>query len=230
VVAGHRFHRDVSFETPWLTLSNISAKDQYPANRDDVLEPRAPWEPASPKVVVRQDMLSHSTIADAVGFNRFRDERQETANVAIALALYGGIDTMDGDNIVLDARVGIVESVLQGIDKRLGKKRHCTKHRTMNRFSKRATVVKCLVDLVKFKAPGRFTASPADIRCLNLVVKQVIDEAVKDGVEYLEDQVLTVRKQERAYYLKAVSAAYFIAEEDESFWQRLSANGSAVTA
>jgi hypothetical protein len=175
-----------------------------------------------------QDMVTSKTLADIIGLTKFRDIRQERANVAIARAKYIGIDTVDEDDIVVQPTVGLVESVLQQIDKKLGKKKHCTKHRTANRWAKRAVVVKCLVDTVKFKAPAVFTASRADLACLRLVVRQVIDEAVKDGVEY-RGNAMNVRKEERNYYLNAVVSAYFIADEDSAFWDALASTGEAVT-
>jgi hypothetical protein len=182
--------------------------------------------PVEIMIKTSHDMLTHKTIADVVGLTKFRNTRQEKANVAIALASYRGVDTIDEEHIDMKPRVSAFESVLQSVDKRLGEKTHNTRHRTANRFHKRVTVIKLLVDLVKFKAPAKFTSSAADLRCLNLVVRQVIDDAVKDGVEY-SDRVLTVRKQERAYYLKAVGAAYFIKDEDDEFWSSLvKASGS----
>lgn len=176
-----------------------------------------------------QDMVACRTLADIIGLTKFRDDRQERANVAIARATYIGIDTVDEDDIFVQPTVGLAESVLQQIDKKFGKKKHCTKHRTANRWAKRAVVVKCLVDTVKFKAPAEFTSSRADLACLRLVVRQVIDEAVKDGVEY-RGSVMNVRKEERNYYLKAVASAYFIAEEDSTFWDALASCGEATTA
>lgn len=176
-----------------------------------------------------QDIVACKALADIIGLTKFRDDRQERANVAIARAKYIGIDTVDEDDIVVQPTVGLVESVLQQVDKKFGKKKHCTKHRTANRWAKRAVVVKCLVDTVKFKAPAEFTSSRADLACLRLVVRQVIDEAVKDGVEY-RGSVMNVRKEERNYYLKAVASAYFIAEEDSAFWDALASAGEATTA
>lgn len=175
-----------------------------------------------------QDMVTCKTFADLIGLTKFRDTRHERANVAIARATYNGIDTVDEDDIVIQPTVGLVESVLQQIDKNLGKRTHCAKHRTANRWAKRAVVVKCLVDTVKFKAPAVFTASRADLACLRLVVRQVIDEAVKDGVEH-RGKVMNVRKEERNYYLKAVASAYFIEDEDSAFWDALASSGEAIT-
>jgi hypothetical protein len=180
-------------------------------------------------VTAYQSMVSSKTMADIVGLTKFRDSRQHHANVAIARANYIGIDTVDDDDIEIIPTVGLIESVLQQVDKRLGKKKHCTKHRTANRWAKRAAVVKCLVDIVKFKTPAVFTASRADLACLRLVVRNVIDEAVKDGVEF-RGKTLNVRYAERNYYLKAVVSAYFIAEEDDAFWDALASSGEAITA
>lgn len=179
-------------------------------------------------VTAYQGAVNSKTLADIIGLTKFRDNRQHHANVAIARASYIGIDTVDEDDIVVPPTVGLVESVLQRVDRNLGKKKHCTKHRTANRWAKRGAVVKCLVDIVKFKAPAVFTTSRADIACLRLVVRNVIDEAVKDGVEF-RGKVMTVRYAERNYYLKAVVSAYFIAEEDDEFWNALADAGEAIT-
>lgn len=181
------------------------------------------------KTMCYQDMVTCKTFADLIGLTKFRDDRQELANVAIARAKYIGIDTVDEDDIFVQPTVGLVESVLQQVDKKLGNKKHCTKHRTANRWAKRAVIVKCLVETVKFKAPAVFTASRADLACLRLVVRQVIDEAVKDGVEH-RGKVMNVRKEERNYYLKAVASAYFIEDEDSAFWDALASSGEAITA
>jgi len=179
-------------------------------------------------VTAYQGIVTSKPLADIIGLSKFRDDRQHHANVAIARASYIGIDTVDEDDIVVPPTVGLVESVLQRVDRSLGKKKHCTKHRTANRWAKRGAVVKCLVDIVKFKAPAVFTTSRADIACLRLVVRNVIDEAVKDGVEF-RGKTMTVRYAERNYYLKAVVSAYFIAEEDDEFWNALADAGEAIT-
>jgi hypothetical protein len=175
------------------------------------------------------DTLGTTTFADLIGWDKFRGERQLEKAAAFSVAHYRSIDPIDGDDVDVRAKVGFVESLKQGVNKLGGRvEKHNTKHRASNRFHRRVIVVKTLVNGVKFEAPGTFTASEADRRALHLIVRRVVRDALEKGVE-LPGGKVTIRDQEKAWYLEAVRTAYYIQEEDDVFWARLAAHGSAVT-
>jgi hypothetical protein len=175
------------------------------------------------------DTLGTTTIGDLIGWNGFRDERQLEKAAAFSVARYRSIDPIDGNDVDVGAKVGVIESLKQGVDKLGGRiKKHNAKHRSANRFHQRVAIVKTLVNEVKFEAPCTFTSSEADRRALQLIVRRVLRDALEKGVELAHGKV-TIRGQEKAWYLKAVSTSYFIQEEDDEFWAKLAAHGSAVT-
>jgi len=186
----------------------------------------AKMEGRSPACV---DTLGTTTFADVVGWNKFRGERQLEKAAAFSVAHYRSIDPIDGDDVDVRAKVGFGESLKQGISKLGGRiKKHNAKHRASNRFHRRVIVVKSLVNAVKFEAPGIFTASEADKRALHLIVRRVVKDALEKGVE-LPGGMVTIRNQEKAWYLDAVRTSYYIHEEDDEFWARLAEHGSAIT-
>lgn len=175
------------------------------------------------------DTLGTTTFGDLVGWNGFRGERQIEKSVAFGLARYRSIDPMDGDDVDVRAKVGVVESLKQGVNKLGGRiEKQNAKHRAANRFHRRVAVVKTLVNEVKFESPCEFTSTPADKRALHLIVRRVVRDALEKGVE-LADGKVTIRNQEKAWYLAAVSTSYYIHEEDDEWFARLVEHGSAVT-
>jgi len=173
--------------------------------------------------------LGTTSFADVIGWNKFRGKRQLERAAAFGVAEYRSIDPIDGDDVDVRAKVGFGESLKQGVSKLGGRvEKHNTKHRASNRFHRRARVVKTLVNGVKFEAPGVFTTSEADRRVLHLIVRRVVKDALEKGVE-LPGGKVTIRDQEKSWYLEAVRTAYYIQEEDDVFWAALAAHGSAVT-
>jgi len=175
--------------------------------------------------------LRTTTLADALGVTAFRKKRELIAAAAHSVAKYRSIDQIDGEDVDVEARVGYGESILQSVNNGLfGRtKKHTTRHRCANRYHRRVAIVKALVDMVKFEAPGVFTGSDADRRALHLIVRRVVKSASEDGVQ-LADGHASIRNQEKAWYLKAVCTSYYIREEDDEFWDKLAVVGSAITA
>jgi len=175
------------------------------------------------------DTLRTTTIGDVVGWNGFREERQLNKAVAFSLSTYRSIDPIDGDDVDVRAKVGVLESLKQGVNKLGGRvEKQNAKHRAANKFFRRVAVVKTLVNEVKFESPCEFKSTEADRRALQLIVRRVVRDALEKGVELPAGKV-TIRNQEKAWYLKAVSTSYYIQEEDDLFWAKLVDQGSAVT-
>jgi hypothetical protein len=148
---------------------------------------------------------------------------------AFSVAQYREIDPMDGDDVDVGAKVGIAESIKQSMSKLGGaRKSHDSRHRAMGRYHKRVRIVKALVNEVMFESPGVFSASDADRRALQLIVRRVVRDAMEKGVT-LPGGIGKIRHQEKAWYLKAVATSYYIREEDDEFWDRLISQGENVT-
>jgi hypothetical protein len=174
--------------------------------------------------------LGTTTLADVCGLSKFQKERQLRESTAWAVADYRAYDPIDGEHVDVEAKVGFVESLKQGINRFLPKpKKHSSRHRCSNRYYRRVAVVKALVNKVRFDAPGIFSGSEADKRALHIIVRRVIKEALDEGVE-LPNTTATISGREAAWYLKAVCTSYYIMEEDDEWWDRLAEAGSAVTA
>jgi len=174
--------------------------------------------------------LGTTSLADLVGITAFRNERQVREAAACGVAAYRAFDHIDGNNVDVEVKVSVAESLKQQANKLFGKpKKHSARHRCANRFYRRVAVVKALVDQVKFAAPCIFTGSDADKRALFLIVRRVVKEARDDGVP-LPNGKVHITDREKAWYLKAVCTSYYIQEEDDVFWERLAESGSAITA
>jgi len=173
--------------------------------------------------------LGTTTFGDLCGWNEFERQRQLNSMAAFSVAQYREIDPMDGDDVDVGAKVGIAESIKQRISKLGGtRKSHDSRHRAMGRYHRRVRIVKALVNEVMFESPGIFTASDADKRALQLIVRRVVRDAMEKGVT-LPGGCGKIRQQEKAWYLKAVATSYYIREEDDEFWDRLIAQGESVT-
>jgi len=174
--------------------------------------------------------LGTTSIADLVGITAFRNERQVREAAACGVAAYRAFDHIDGDNVDVEVKVSVAESLKQQANKLFGKPRkHSARHRCANRYYRRVAVVKALVDQVKFAAPCVFSGSDADKRALFLIVRRVVQVARDDGIPLPNGQV-HITDREKAWYLKAVCTSYYIQEEDDVFWERLAESGSAITA
>jgi hypothetical protein len=174
--------------------------------------------------------LGTTSLADLVGITAFRNERQVREAAACGVAAYRAFDHIDGNNVDVEVKVSVAESLKQQANKLFGKpKKHSARHRCANRYYRRVAVVKALVDQVKFAAPCIFTGSDADKRALFLIVRRVVKEARDDGVP-LPNGKVHITDREKAWYLKAVCTSYYIQEEDDVFWERLAESGSAITA
>jgi hypothetical protein len=174
--------------------------------------------------------LGTTSFADLVGITAFRNERQVREAAACGVAAYRAFDHIDGNNVDVEVKVSVAESLKQQANKLFGKpKKHSARHRCANRYYRRVAVVKALVDQVKFAAPCIFTGSDADKRALFLIVRRVVKEARDDGVP-LPNGKVHITDREKAWYLKAVCTSYYIQEEDDVFWERLAESGSAITA
>lgn len=173
--------------------------------------------------------LETTTFGDLIGWNGFQRERQLNSMAAFSVAQYREIDPMDGDDVDVGAKVGIAESIKQRMSKLGGaRKSHDSRHRAMGRYHKRVRIVKALVNEVMFESPGVFSASDADRRALQLIVRRVVRDAMEKGVT-LPGGIGKIRHQEKAWYLKAVATSYYIREEDDEFWDRLISQGENVT-
>jgi hypothetical protein len=178
------------------------------------------------------------TIFDMLGWTAWRDQRQGTVMKAIALSQIGGCDTMGEEPVVVKPVVTFWEWVRQLVDKRLGQRKHNVRHRTMNRWSKRAPVVKTLVEQVKFKAAGTFTQSDADKRCLSLVVRQVLEDVMKmGGVDVwvcvdgdMVSKKVLISDCEASWYRRAVEATYYVEDIDDVFFRSLIPPSKPVVA
>jgi len=194
------------------------------AAEEAVAPEEGPWQPDTTQP------LRTTTFKDIVGWTSFKRERQLNASASHAVAAYRSFDPIDGEHIPVEARVNFVESIKQGVNKLVARpRRHNVRHRAANRYYRRVAIVKALVDKVRFESPGVFSGSDADKRSLHIIVRRVIKEALDSGVE-LPNTKAKFPERECAWYLKAVITSYYIREEDDEWWDRLAAEGSAITA
>lgn len=184
-------------------------------------------------------MTTTSLWERATGWARWRKERHVDAAAADAKAQYIGIDSWgEEDDLKVEAKIGLVEWMRQGFDSKFGEKLASrprnSVHREHNRFRRNARVVKALTEEVYCAGKCRFTKEDRnDLRCLRLLIKQVIDVAVKDGISIdygpLEEEIVTIRRSQRKFFTDAVEAAYFIHDESDEFYKKLTADGVATT-
>jgi len=156
--------------------------------------------------------------ADFVGITKFRNDCQDIRNAKGATAAYQGLDPIDDDNVTVVPKLSIMEACKQAVDTRMGGRNHNTRHRAANRFNKRIKMVKILVEKVAYSSPSEFTKSAADKRCLNLVVRQVIDDAFKAKTDL---GGVTLHERELNWVRRAVNVAYFIKDGDSKFFDGL---------
>jgi len=135
--------------------------------------------------------------------------------------------------------VGFMEAIRQKVDGAIGayiaKRPRNSIHRTEYRFRRNALLVKSLTDEVFCISKGRFTQDSNDIRCLQLVINQVLDGAVKDGILCPvgpdgAEQLVKIKRCQRRFFTQAIEAAYFIQDEGDAFWAELRRAGEATTA
>lgn len=183
--------------------------------------------------ICKVDKLSTNFWGWITGATRFKTKRYVIKEAALLTATYQGVDEMEEDHLKVDAVVSVAESIKQAACSTLCKPlKHSVVHRSANRFQKRVRVIKAIVNAVRFKAPTEFTQSDADRRCLRLALVGVIEEGVKDGIRLHDEDPggergqfpyhqVKIRGDEKAFYLKACSTAYYINDGDEEFWEAL---------
>jgi hypothetical protein len=189
----------------------------------------------------QQDLeLSTTSLWERVtGWASWRKERQVRKASAEAKAQYVGIDSWGEEDIRVDPKVGFIEWCRQGIDQSVGAKLASrprnSVHREHYRFQRNARIVKALTEEVYCTGKCRFTKEDKnDVRCLRLLVKQVLDGAVEDGIMVPvgpdgTEQRVHIKRCQRKFFTDAVEAAYFVQDEGDEFFKRLSTDGSATT-
>jgi len=194
----------------------------------------------TPKDTAGDAELSTMSIWERLtGWATWRKERQVKRSAAEAVATYQGVDTWGEDDIVVDPKVPFAEWVRQGVDKRLGKyvavRKHNSVHREKYRFDRNAKLIKILAEEVYVSLQGKLQKGDAnDCAVLHLAIKQVVEGAFKDGVQCPVGpdgvmQQVKVRREQRKFFIDAVKAFFFVANEADDFWSAIATGGSAVT-
>ena len=218
--------------SPQADVRKVASKDEAGEKREAV-----------PAIVVEekkeQKLTSTSLWEMATGWTKWRVQRQVNRSVAEARAQYVGIDSWGEEDIDVAPKVGFVEHVRQKVDEAIGAKLAARPrnsiHREHYRFQRNARIVKALTEEVYCNAKGRFQkADPNDMRCLHLVVKQVVEGAVKDGIMVAlgpggEEQKVVLKRCQRKFFTEACEAAYFVRDESEQFWTTLATEGKATS-
>jgi hypothetical protein len=138
-------------------------------------------------------------------FGRFitRRARKEAAREAV-YTMQGLDEDGEVDLEIDDTRWGIskeIKKAVAGVDA----PNSAVRRRALKRWSKRAPELKRLTNDLKFENPN-LTRSPADLAYLTVLAKKVVEESAKTS---------DVVKKYKAWFLKAVSIAYFIKSEDD---------------
>lgn len=162
-----------------------------------------------------------------VGWSKFCRKTTVVKQAANAVSAFRGVDLLDGVGLKLEPVVSFSDRVKSKVVDNLGKpEKHSVEHRCANKFNKRVRVVRALTNVLKFKSPGDFTQSDADMRALAILAKQVVEDAIKKGVELEEGQRATVRDQEGYWYKTAIVQFYFVRDEDDTFWDEVRVAGA----
>jgi len=156
------------------------------------------------------------------GITRFVNKAQTANDAAVGVARYVAFDDVDGNHVDVKPVVKTWDYFKGKVAKVFGKRKYNVLHRSANRYNRRVAMIKTLVGELKANAPGVFTSSEADKRALHLCAKQIVEKAWKEGVEIgTECESRKIRRNERAYYLKAVCTAYHLGDDDDAFWKAL---------
>jgi len=195
-------------------------KDSQPQTNNTTLS----WD-AHIKYV--NDVSHHNVVGlrswyDWFGITKFLDQRQTNNDAAVGAAQFKSYDDIDDEHVDVKPVVKTWEYMKQRMAKVFGKRKYSVLHRSANRYNRRVAMIKTLVSELKANAVGVFTKSEADKRALHLCAKQVVEKAWKEGVELGVDcEVRKIRRNERAYYLRAVCTAYHLGDDDSAFWSAL---------
>jgi len=246
VAARQKAAADPPSESPTIA---VASEDGIKVNLVDGVEPR--------EKDVRNESVGKATVSSArhsrfeapvnstsiweslTGFAGWRKGRQLERAVAEGVAIYNGLDTFgEGEHLELQGKVGFIEAVRQRVDSSVGeylaKRPRNSIHRSEYRFRRNALLIKSLTDEVHCVSKGKFTSDINDVRCLQLVIRQVLDGAIKDGIACPvgpdgAEQLIKIQRCQRRFFSQAVEAAYFIRDEDEDFWRRLKEVGETPT-
>jgi len=184
--------------------------------------------------------------AALVGVNGWLRDRQRHEAVAKITALVEGIDELDGHDVEVTPVVGVVESIRQKVAGVVGTPSHNTTHRAFNRMNRRKVVIKVLTNQLRFRAPARFDHTDVDRRALYLQARGVVEDAIANGLDiedfsrrpseddtYDDDipmRKVKIRPNEADFYRRAISAAYYMKDEDDVLFDMLAGPGGAKRA